>query len=379
MTSSTPSEAAADDENEGVPAATGHPTLGNRAALVTIVEFADFECPYCAQAEASLARVRRTYGADMVRIVWKNLPLPFHVNAMPAAEAAMGVFATKGNDAFWRFHDAALEGVGPLGATRQAAAGGEDIATLAYSKWAKDAGVQDAGAFRSGLAAGRWAEAVTRDQREASALGVVGTPSFFVNGTRVVGAQPFETFQTLIDGQIRAAKSKLAAGTPADRLYAVLSRENVAHDKKAEDDDEDGGGADTKTVYWVPVGKSPSRGSSEALVTIVEFADYECPFCSRAEGTVKALSDEYGDKLRIVFKDAPLPFHPRAEPAAQAALEVRTEKGDAAFWAMHDALLDNQQSLDDRTLTELAARQRGTRRGRRKGHRKALPREGHRR
>jgi protein-disulfide isomerase len=109
-----------------------------------------------------------------------------------------------------------------------------------------------------------------------------------------------------------------------------------------------------RTVYNVPVGKSPVRGNPSALVTIVEFADYQCPYCLRGEEVLRALSAEYGDKLRIVFKNEPLGFHEGAEPAAEGALEVRDEKGDVAFWTMHDMLLANQGDLDAGTVTRLA-------------------------
>ncbi len=89
-------------------------------------------------------------------------------------------------------------------------------------------------------------------------------------------------------------------------------------------------------------------------MTIVEFADYQCPYCLRGEQTLRALAAEYGDKLRVVFKNEPLGFHEGAEPAAEAALEVRDEKGDAAFWALHDLLLQSQGDLDAETVARIA-------------------------
>jgi protein-disulfide isomerase len=309
------------------------PTWGERTALVTIVEFGDFQCPFCVRAEPVLARIRETYGPTVVRIVWKNNPLPFHPYARRAAEAGVGVRALGGNEAFWRFHDLVLAGQSELG-------------DEALVRWAVQAGIRDADAFRAGLRSGRWAAALDIDLAEASKLDASGTPWFFVNGVRILGAQPFEAFRRVIDAQVVAARAKLAAGTPASRVYAELSRDNVA---SSTDD-----GTDTKTVYRVPVGKSPARGDARALVTIVEFADYQCGFCSLAERTLRELRTSYGDKLRMVHKDAPLEFHPRAEPAAEAALEVRAEKGDDAFWKMHDLLLDNQHNLSDDSLVRFA-------------------------
>jgi len=335
----TPSE-----DDAGVPISSRNPTWGSRTAPVTIVEFADFQCPFCSLAEPTMARIRATYGPDKVRLVWKNLPLPFHENARPAAEAAMGVFALAGADAFWKFHDAAFQGQRALGDAK-------------YEAWARDAGVKDMGAWRAGVVAHTWAPAVDADLQDAQNLGVSGTPTFLVNGVPVIGAQPFDQFKTVIDQQIQAAQAKIAAGMPPARVYAVLSRENLAEAAKAAADQDDGGPQeDTKTVYKVPLGKSPARGSASALVTIVEFADYQCPFCARAEQTLDALRTKYGDQLRIVFKNEPLPFHDRAEPAAEAALEVRAEKGDAAFWSMHDALFASQDDLGDAALVKLATR-----------------------
>jgi len=330
---------AASEEDAEVPISPRNASWGSRTAPVTIVEFGDLECPFCARAEATLARVRETYGPQAVRIVWKNNPMPFHPNARPAAEAAAGVFTMAGSDAFWTFYSAALRAERPLG-------------QAAYEQWAGLAGVADLASFRERLSRHEWAAVVESDAGDARSLGVFGTPTFFVNGVPLTGALPFPTFQALIEEQLRLAREKLAAGTPPDRLYAELVRDNRAKNAPEQDDDDDA--RDAKVVYDVPVGKSPTRGSPAALVTIVEFADYQCPFCVRAEPTLQAVRQEYGDKLRIVFKDMPLPFHDRAEPAAEAALEVRAEKGDSAFWAMHDALLSGPPDLGDAALVQLA-------------------------
>ena len=80
------------------------------------------------------------------------------------------------------------------------------------------------------------------------------------------------------------------------------------------------------------------RGKATAPVTIVEFADFQCPFCGRVEPTLSRSLAHYGDKVRLVWKHNPLPFHPRAEPAAELAIEARAQKGDKGFWAAHDLL-----------------------------------------
>ncbi len=340
IATAAPVPAAPSESDAGVPIDATDPAWGSRTAPVTIVEFADFQCPFCARAEPTLAHIREAYGPGRVRIVWKNSPLPFHANARPAAEAAAGVHALAGDDAFWRFLELTFHHPDDLG---------ED----AYVTWAQQAGVHDADSLRAGLHAHTWTAKVDADLAEARDLGVNGTPTFYVNGVEVVGARGFDAFQTLIDAQAIAAQAKVASGTPPERVYAVLSKENRAAQPPEHDDDEP---ENTKTVFKVPIGKSPARGPAGAPVTIVEFADYQCPFCARAEATLRDLRTDYGDKLRFVFKNEPLPFHQRAEPAAEAALEVRAEKGDAAFWSMHDAMLDGPHDLTDETLVDLAVK-----------------------
>jgi protein-disulfide isomerase len=105
------------------------------------------------------------------------------------------------------------------------------------------------------------------------------------------------------------------------------------------------------TVFRVPLDESPQKGSATALVTLVEFSDYQCPYCSRAHNTVTQLQKEYGDKLRVVMKQNPLSFHARAKPAALAALAAG-EQGK--YWEMHDKMFANQQALEDANLESYA-------------------------
>ena len=80
------------------------------------------------------------------------------------------------------------------------------------------------------------------------------------------------------------------------------------------------------------MGKSPVTGPANALVTLVEFSDFQCPYCKRAHATVEELVKRYPGKLRVVFKHQPLPFHQHALPAALFAMEARAQKGDKGFW-----------------------------------------------
>lgn len=337
-TSADSAPAWSDDESP-IPVSAKDPMWGSRTAPVTIVQFSDFQCPFCSRVEPTLDQVKTTYGPDKVRIVWKNKPLPMHPNAKPAAEAAQGVFALKGSDAFWKFHDTAFKNQSSL-------------SPASYEQWAQAAGV-DPAKFKAGLAAHTWADKVDKDEALSTQAGVSGTPAVFVNGVLLSGAQPFDKFKAVIDQELQKAQAKIASGTPKDRIYVVMSKENKANAPPSKDEKQENK-EDTTTVFKVPVGSSPAIGSSNALVTIVEFSDFQCPYCGRVEPTLKQIREKYADKVRLVWKNEPLPFHNRAEPAAELAMEARAEKGDKGFWDVHDKLFASQPKLDDPDLDKVA-------------------------
>ena len=113
------------------------------------------------------------------------------------------------------------------------------------------------------------------------------------------------------------------------------------------------GRPDPAQRYAISVADSPVRGSDEAPITIVEWSDFQCPFCRRVGPTLAQIEDEYGDRVRLVFKHLPLPMHPQA-PAAHAAAEAAHRQG--RFWAMHDRIFADPSNLsDERLLTHAEA------------------------
>lgn len=99
---------------------------------------------------------------------------------------------------------------------------------------------------------------------------------------------------------------------------------------------------------------APQRGPDDALVTIVMWSDYQCPFCSRVEPTISRIVNEHRNDVRVVWRDNPLPFHQQAGPAAQAAREVHAQGGDEKFWEFHDLLFENQRALERADLERYA-------------------------
>jgi protein-disulfide isomerase len=167
------------------------PIRGNVNAPVTVLEFSDFQCPYCIRARPTVARVRETYG-DKVRWAFRHFPLDFHNLAQKAGEAA----ACAGDQGkFWEMHDRMWEAAGKL-----------ELPEL--KKLAAGIGL-DTVRFDQCLDSGQHAELVAQDLGSGAGWGVSGTPAFFVNGRPLVGAQPFEAFQQLIDDELQ----RIAAGS----------------------------------------------------------------------------------------------------------------------------------------------------------------------
>jgi protein-disulfide isomerase len=323
-----------------VPVTAKDPVWGSPDAPVTIVEFSDFQCPFCARVGETLDELRQTYGPTQLRLVWKNYPLPFHNQARPASDAAMTVFALGGADAFWKFHDLVF-------------ANQRELSAENYLRWAVMAGV-DGAKFGTQLSAQHKVAKVDEDVAQAMRLGIRGTPVFRINGVPLMGAQPIDSFKEIIDAQLAAAKELVGGGIPADQVYGVLSAKN-AEAAPAEAEKSEAPEPEDTTRWSVPVDKSdPARGPADAQVTLVVFSDFQCPFCKRVDETLAGLEQKYGADLRIVWKDYPLPFHDRAVPAAVLARVALAQKGNKGFWQAHRALFEGQDDLDDGALKVIA-------------------------
>jgi protein-disulfide isomerase len=109
---------------------------------------------------------------------------------------------------------------------------------------------------------------------------------------------------------------------------------------------------DPNKVYNIPLTNAPSRGGEFAKVTVVEFADYQCPFCGQAEGLLKQVLEAYPKDVRLVYKQFPLTtIHPQAMAAAKAAVAAGRQ---GKYWEMHDLLFENQRQLSPEKYTEFA-------------------------
>lgn len=162
------------------------PVIGPEDAPITIVEFSDYECPYCQQWHTEVFdRLMLAY-PEQVRLVYRDFPISnIHPNAVPAAIAANCALE---QDMFWDYHDKLFRM--ELG-----------LSTDAYQEYASQLDL-DVEEFVECLDSGRYEEEVQADFDFAANLGVRSTPTFFVNGIAVVGAQPFEVFQQVIEQEL---------------------------------------------------------------------------------------------------------------------------------------------------------------------------------
>jgi protein-disulfide isomerase len=168
--------------------------LGNKNAKVTIVEFSDFQCPFCRKFwSETLPQIKKDYiDTGKVNLVYRDFPLSFHPAAKVSAEAT-GCAADQGK--YWEMHDKIF--------SEQAKKG---TGTIQYTetdlkKWATQIGL-DAAKFNSCLDSGKYTEEVAKDAEDGAKFGVSGTPFFFVGGQSVNGAYPFATFKTAIDAEL---------------------------------------------------------------------------------------------------------------------------------------------------------------------------------
>jgi protein-disulfide isomerase len=164
----------------------GYPSLGPDDAEITLVEFSDFQCPYCKRWHEQVYQPLLAAYPGKIRLVYRNLPLTsIHPQAMSAAIASL---CANEQGAYWPYHDKLF-------------GGGLELGRDAYIQYAADLGL-DGTAFAACLDSGKFDDFIQKDMDFSLNLGVRSTPTFFVNGLAIVGAQPLDVFKQLIDKEL---------------------------------------------------------------------------------------------------------------------------------------------------------------------------------
>lgn len=167
----------------------GDPTLGNADAPITIVEYSDYECPYCARlAIQSMPQVIKDYvETGKAKIVFKDFPLEFHKNAEKISIAANCVYKELGDEKYFEMHDKIFASSG--------------VSDSQLKDWAVELGV-NSDKYDTCIADPAMSAEVQEDLREGQALGVSGAPTLFINGEKLVGAQPYNVIKQTIDSKL---------------------------------------------------------------------------------------------------------------------------------------------------------------------------------
>jgi len=156
-------------------------------------------------------------------------------------------------------------------------------------------------------------------------------------------AQAFQKFAASPEG-------KKAIGQAAQGYFEDLRKE---FEKKQQRQEEASLEEQFKNPVKVDIANRPFKGPKDAKVVIVEYSDFQCPFCKRGADTMERIVKEYPKQVKVVFKQLPLQFHPQALPAAKASLAAWKQN---KFWEMHDALFANQSSLSEDFYVEQASK-----------------------
>lgn len=214
------------------------------------------------------------------------------------------------------------------GTAAPAAAAASPLEVPKLKQYAKDLGL-DVNKFNSCLDSGSKQAEINKSIAYGTSLGVQGTPGFFINGRFLAGAFPYNFFKEIIDKEIAGTGSTVCTDYPTDLQQYCSDPKNLAFDP---------------SVKTVDLTGAPSTGVKNGKVTIVEFSDFQCPFCIRAYPTVVQILKDYGNDVTLYYKQFPLTqIHPFAEKAAEASMCAQDQ---GKFWQFYNKVFTLEQSTN---------------------------------
>jgi len=305
------------------------PVSGPGDAPVTIVAWSDYGCQYCNRVQVTLDHLARLYPGQLR---WVHRTLPLDEDNTLAAEAALAA------DAQGRFR--------PMNDRLFALSGRVDRPTVELI--ARELGL-DMVRFRADLDSHAHRASIDADQAAAHALGVTGTPTFFLNGRPVHGNQSLPVFVDVVEQELARAAAQPAGAGRYDGLVATGKPRADAPSNAASPRHP----LEATSIYRVGLGLPGHQvGPDDALVTIVVWSDFQCPFCARLAPVLAHLRDKYGNDVRVIYRHIAMPFHPGALIAAEAGVAA-AEQGK--FWAFHDQVFADPGHLERADLERFAA------------------------
>jgi protein-disulfide isomerase len=313
-------------------------SIGDPSAPIQVVEFTDYQCPYCERHALETLPVLIENLIDSGRVFYSIKDLPLDQIHPEARSASVAARCAGEQDAYLEMHDAIF------GAQQYWSGTGEQAEEL-FIELAADMDLY-VEKFTACLADGDQARNVQANFEEAMALNVNSTPFFFIDGYAISGAQPYEVFEMAV---VLAEQGELddVIEAQARQVYQELLDQEAAQAAAPPQ-----APPSPAEPLEVSLDDAYSIGDPDAPVTIVEYTDYQCPFCARhALQTFGQIAEDLIDtgQVRYVFKDMPLTsIHPQATLAAEAA-RCAGAQDDDAFLTMHDMLFENQGAWSGRS------------------------------
>lgn len=328
--------------------------LGGDEPLVTIVMFSDYACVPCGRTWKILQNLHEDYGDD-IRIVYRSYTVAGHLHGDRAVEAA---FAAGAQGKFWEMHWRLWEDQDSF--SRPSLRGHAEALGLDVPQFFDE--------VDTGVHAGRR----MRDRRQATELGIRALPVTFINGLFLMGAPPDEgAWHAIIDEEIKRSRQMMQEGTKRPELYAaymetakrgVIGETEEAEelrtqrmvDKAAEEAAKRVQLArpDANKRYAVPTEGAPALGPDDAPVVIVEFLDFQCPYCRKSHDEALAkIRETYPKEVRLVARHLPLEIHPVAPGAAKASIAAARQ---GKFWDYHDKLFASETGLGRQRFVDIA-------------------------
>ena len=291
-------------------------TRGPDTALVTVIAFSDFQCPFSKRSADSMEQLLKEYNGKL-RYVFKHYPLGFHKWAKQASYAAV---AAGKQGKFWEYYAKLYTDV-------------RNINEELIVRYAEELRL-NMDKFNADRKSNETVERVKKDIALGENFGVRGTPTLFINGTRMVGANSVKLKASIAEHLADA--EKIRAGGVND-VYNEIVKHGKTQFKPSKREPQ----AVSTDVYKAQIPENaPMWGAQDAPVTMILIDDFECPFCGKLYSTYEELKKEYAGKIRIFFVHNPLGFHKRAKEASAAAVAAQNQ---GKFWEMYSLLFSKQR------------------------------------